>query len=56
MGGRCNRPLSRSSKLSPDLSGLVLLRLRFLFQAHEVLYRMVESRLAHRTKVGGAVC
>lgn len=56
VGSRCNRPLPCSSNLCPDLSELVLLRFRFTFQARNVLYRKVESRLAHRTEVGGVVC
>lgn len=55
MGSRCNRPLSCSGHLCPDLSELVLLRFGFPFQARYVLYRKVESRLAHRTEVNGAV-
>lgn len=55
VSSRCNRPLSCSGNLCPDLSELVLLRFGFTFQARKVLYRMVESRLAHRTEVVGAV-
>lgn len=55
VGSRCNRPLSGSGNLCPDLFELVLLGFRFAFQARKVLYRMVESRLAHGTEVDGAV-